>query len=288
MKKLLRCIQCHTLLSPKNDSMICENGHIYPLINGNIPILREKVDYGHYAHQLDFFSKEFSRSKGYKLQPWMCKYVDVAIQHLGAPDGEATVLDVGAGSGYISIELARAGWHVVALDLTPESMINLVQTANHEGLSEKITPVVGSALDLPIMDNCIDAVVGNAIIEHLPDDDIFVSELARVSTAHARGMLVAPIKLKYVWPFFWAVNYYHDRRIGHLRRYDRRSFETLLSRHDFIVDNVSYSGHFIKVVGTLMQMLLKMNRYGEWLETIDARSIHRVYGSSNVMVTFHM
>lgn len=287
-QNIVRCVQCHGPLLRQGATMCCANAHTYPLADGCIPILLDqRENCSHYAGQVEYFTNEFKNYGGYRLDPWMRKYVDAALQHFGPPHAGATAVDIGAGSGYISIELARAGWHVIALDLTPASMVSLVQSARQQGLFERITPVIASAMDLPIANASIDAIVGNAVIEHLPDDDKFTTELARVAKPGARGLLVAPIKLKYVWPWLWPVNYYHDRRIGHLRRYDRATFAALLARHGFSVDQAQYSGHFVKVAGTLGQMLLGTHRYDEWLERCDRRGAQRAYGSSNLTVTFH-
>ncbi|GEM_PF-602904 len=284
----LRCLQCHEPLLRQGSAMCCANAHTYLLADDSIPILLDqRENCGHYAQQIEYFTNEFKNYSGYRLDPWMRKYVDAALQHFGPPHAGATALDIGSGSGYITIELARAGWHVIALDLTPASMATLVQSARQQGVLERITPVIASALELPIADTSIDAIVGNAIIEHLPDDNRFVAELARVAKPGARGMLAAPIKLKYVWPWLWPVNYYHDRCIGHLRRYDRKTFAGLLTRHGFSLDQALYSGHFIKVAGTLGQMLLGTHHYDEWLERCDSRGVRRAFGSSNITVTFH-
>jgi len=284
----LRCLQCHKPLLGQDAMLCCANAHTYPLADGIIPILLDQHENcGHYAQQIEYFTNEFKNYSGYRLDPWMRKYVDAALQHFGPPHAGATALDIGAGSGYISIELARAGWQVIALDLTPASMVSLVQSARQQGVLERITPVIASAMDLPLADATVDALVGNAVIEHLPDDNKFVAELARVAKPGARGMLVAPIKLNYVWPWLWPVNYYHDRCIGHLRRYDRTTFAGLLTRHGFSLDQAFYSGHFVKVAGTLLQMLLGTHRGDEWLERCDRRGVRRAFGSSNITVTFH-
>ncbi len=284
----LRCVQCHAPLHQHGAILSCANAHQYPLADGIIPVLLDQRENGgHYAQQIEYFTNECRHYHGYRLDPWMRKYVETALQHFGPPHAGATALDIGAGSGYIALELARAGWHVIALDLTPASMAGLVHSARQQGVLERITPVIASALELPIADASIDALVGNAVIEHLPDDGRFMAELARVATPGARGMLVAPIKLKYVWPWLWPVNYYHDRCIGHLRRYDRTTFAGLLTHHGFRLDHALYSGHFVKVAGTLLQMLLGTHRYDEPLERCDRRGARRAFGSSNITVTFH-
>lgn len=284
----VQCIQCATPLTRTGDELTCINAHRYAVVDGCIAVLlREREQSRHYARQIAYFTHEFTNCHGYRVDAWMRKYIDAAMNHFGPPRAGATALDVGAGSGYITIELARAGWQVIALDLTPASMVNLVRSARAAGVLDRITPVIASAMELPIADSSIDAFVGNAIIEHVPDDKVFVAELARVSKPGARGMLVAPITLKHVWPWFWPVNYYHDRRIGHLRRYDRATFSALLTQHGFSIDGFSYSGHFVKVAGTLLQMLMKTHRYDEWLERVDQRAAQRAYGSSNITVNMH-
>jgi len=288
MTHYLRCIECAAPLTRSGETLVCANGHHYSLVDGCIAVMiRAGANARHFAQQIAYFTNECKEYRGYHVEAWMRKYVDAAMQHFGPPRTGAVALDVGAGSGYITIELARAGWHVIAVDLTPASMVNLVRSARAEGVLDRITPVIGSAMELPLVDACVDAAVGNAIIEHLPDDDRFTAELARACTPGARGMLVAPIALKYVWPWWWLVNFYHDRSIGHLRRYDRAAFTTLLTRHGFVVDGFAYSGHFLKVAGTLLQMLVRTHKYDEWLERWDARGAQRAYGSSNITVRFH-
>lgn len=284
---VLLCPECHATLFRVTEHLQCENLHSYPLIDGVIPcLLSPQLLTPHLQHQLAYFSNEFQTQTSYRLEPWMKKYVQCALAFFGTPQNQGIVLDIGAGSGYMTIELARAGWHVIALDLTPRSLQKLVRHAREEGIASRITPVVASALDLPLRNASVDAIVANAVIEHLPDDARFVAELARVARPRARGMLVAPIRFKYVWPWWWPINYLHDRRIGHLRRYDRKCLAHLLARYGFHIDDVFYSGHAVKVCGTLLQMLFKTKRLDEFLERVDARCAHRAYGSSNITVLF--
>lgn len=285
--ELLHCPRCYSTLHRSASELQCQNGHSYHLIDQTIPVLLlPEVITSQLQHQLAYFGVEFAKQTPYRLEPWMKKYVHIALSFFGTPREEQFVLDVGAGSGYMSIELARRGWHVIALDLTPQSLQKLLHHAHQEGVHTRITPVVASALALPLKNNAISAVVANAVIEHLPDDNKFLAEIARVTQPSARGILVAPIRFKYVWPWWWPVNYIHDRRIGHLRRYDRNCCEELLARHGFKIDDVLYTGHALKVCGTLLQMLLKTNRFDNLLERLDARAARHAYGSSNITVLF--
>jgi SAM-dependent methyltransferase len=66
------------------------------------------------------------------------------------------ILDVGAGTGRVALDLARAGYRVVALDHDPELVRALAARARHEGLGEDpenqpfITTVIADARDFDL------------------------------------------------------------------------------------------------------------------------------------------
>ena len=82
--------------------------------------------------------------------------------------GVERVLDLGCGSGWLSVYLARQGFEVVGIDVSAQA-INLANTwALQEDL--KIAFSVGDIAALPYADNSFDAVVANSIFEHFPLD----------------------------------------------------------------------------------------------------------------------
>jgi len=76
------------------------------------------------------------------LQLWR----ELAEQYVG--EGES-LLDVGAGTGRVSLELARAGYTVVALDLDEELLLELGRRAHDEDLDVETVRADARSFSLP-------------------------------------------------------------------------------------------------------------------------------------------
>lgn len=81
------------------------------------------------------------------------------------PPPPATVLDVGAGTGFLSLLLARAGYEVSALDLSPGMLHRLRDNAESAGVH--VTTHEGDAVHPPA--GSFDAVVERHLLWTLPD-----------------------------------------------------------------------------------------------------------------------
>ena len=99
------------------------------------------------------------------------------------PAPPARVLDCGAGTGFVSLQAARLGHRVTALDLSPAMLDKLRATAAKAGLD--IDVVVGEATDVP---GTFDVVIERHLLWTLPDPGAALAAWRRAAPA---GRLVA-------------------------------------------------------------------------------------------------
>jgi ubiquinone/menaquinone biosynthesis C-methylase UbiE len=97
-----------------------------------------------------------------------------------APGRYARALEIGAGTGYFSLNLLRAGviGEAVSTDISPGMLDELERSAAELGL-----PVETAACDasqLPFEDESFDLVFGHAVLHHLPDLEAAFREFRRV------------------------------------------------------------------------------------------------------------
>ncbi len=95
------------------------------------------------------------------------------------PVGDA--LEVGAGTGYFSLNLALAGRvkRATCTDISPGMIEVLEGNAARLGLDD-VEAVTCDAEELPFEDGSFDLVLGHAVLHHLPDLDKAFSEFHRV------------------------------------------------------------------------------------------------------------
>jgi len=95
-------------------------------------------------------------------------------------DGWARSLEIGAGTGYFSLNLMRAGKiaHATCSDISPGMLATLQANARRLGLDVQIERV--DAERLPFADSSFDLVLGHAVLHHIPDLERAFDEFARV------------------------------------------------------------------------------------------------------------
>jgi len=109
------------------------------------------------------------------------------VERLGLRKGSA-VLEVGCGAGFLTVDLARRGLRVIAVDAAPEMLELARVTVAKNGLAAavELLPADVHALEFP--DGGFDLVVALGVIPWLHSPELALAELSRV--LHPGGHLV--------------------------------------------------------------------------------------------------
>ncbi len=145
---------------------------------------------------------------------------------LGVRSGDR-VLDLGCGFGRHAYQAARLDAQVVAFDFGADEVRSVQDTFGAMAVAGELDPVdsrvgavQGDALALPFPDGSFDRVIASEILEHIPDDEQAMSELARVLRPGGTMAITVPR----CGPEFvnWSLSdEYHNVPGGHIRIYRR-------------------------------------------------------------------
>jgi 2-polyprenyl-3-methyl-5-hydroxy-6-metoxy-1,4-benzoquinol methylase len=129
------------------------------------------------------------------------------------------ILNVGCGSGELSLQLAAKGHDVVGIDLEP-AHIELA----HINAAQLGAPLncrfIAAAIEDFHSDELFDCIVSTDVLEHIEDDH---AAFARMMDLLQPGGLVLIAVPAGPWLFG-----YHDEQLGHFRRYSKKTLRHLV------------------------------------------------------------
>lgn len=193
---------------------------------------------------------------------------------------DQSLLDIATGSGYAAIEMARQNFNVTACDMSVVAIKNLEKYRDQFAL-KNLDIIQCPAEKIPLADNSFDYIVANAILEHIYDEDKAINEWLRLLKPNGKILVTVPLMYRYIWPFLWPVNYIHDKRIGHLRRYNSASLQ---SKFNLELMHVFYTGHLSKVFGAAVSFIYPLSGFTKYCEKIDNNKQQKPYGANNIIV----
>lgn len=108
-------------------------------------------------------AEEIARGPGFR-------HLRDRILTLAAPQATDVVVDVGAGTGLLALELASEVDRVWAIDISA-SMVDYLRTKAASAGCENVEVAVASAVSLPLVDSLADLVVSNYCFHHMGEAD---------------------------------------------------------------------------------------------------------------------
>jgi ubiquinone/menaquinone biosynthesis C-methylase UbiE/uncharacterized protein YbaR (Trm112 family) len=287
LEALLRCPECGSEVALGKVAICLGDGHRYPIVKGIPVFLDETMIASHpqYAAQRAYFDSEFRGYRRYALENWRVAYLD-RLRSAGVLDGPGSpLIDVGVGgSGYTVIEAARGGRPAIGCDLSLDGLLVAREFARLEGVAERTLWVCCSAERLPLACGSTGSALAIAVLEHVPDEQAALREIARVLEPGGRAWVTVPHALKNISPVFRHANRRHDRRLGHLRRYEAETLVRAARANGLEPIEVQYTGHAVKV------LQLAGKRFGDrvwwWCEGRDRRRQNVRSGSMQISAVF--
>lgn len=156
------------------------------------------------------------------------------VQRLGA----ARLLDIGCGTGYT---LSALGEHTQAfgLDIAGEAL----GFSKDRGLDRLVQ---ATALDLPFLDDSLDAITALDVLEHLDDDEAALREWHRACRPGGYLVLNVPA-IRSLWSG-------EDHVSQHRRRYTRAELAEKVADAGFAVRRITYANTLLlpAVFGTIL------------------------------------
>lgn len=182
----------------------------------------------------------YLRFTGFFLYTEKVHYDDLYVylnQSKGLFRSGSTLLEIGFGSGYNLKKLARKyGFRTIGADIIQEtvSLYNAQKIPNSHAV--KIDPYLNS---LDFQDNSIDVAVCSHVLEHVPDDQKLVHELARVLRPGGFVFFNVPL---------------NEEKLdvpSHIRKYTPEKFTSLIRQNSFYIEKSVQNDPYSQIINYL-------------------------------------
>lgn len=207
----------------------------------------------------------------------------------------AKVLEIGCGIGTDTLNFARAGAHVTAVDLSPVSLQLAEQRARVFGLEERIQFYCADVEDLSstVPVERYDLIYAFGVIHHTPNPDRALTELDRYLSPDTtlKLMVYNRRSWKSIWIVlikgrgrFWEASEllarHSEAQVGSpvTYTYSRREIESLVRRHGFRISNIWVDHIFPYRIADYVAYRYVKQWYFRWMPAWLFRMLERWLG----------
>jgi 2-polyprenyl-3-methyl-5-hydroxy-6-metoxy-1,4-benzoquinol methylase len=205
------------------------------------------------------------------------------------------VLEIGCGIGTDTINFARHGAHVTAVELSEESLAVARQRAEVFGLASQITFMSGNAEELTgwLPRRHYDLIYSFGVIHHTPHPERVLEQIRQLSDPETVVKLM--VYHRHSWKVLWILLSYGRGRFWRLREliaqhseaqtgcpvtysYTRREFGELLRKHGFRPQAMDVDHIFPYRIPDYVQYRYVKEWYFRWLPQPLFRTLERHWG----------
>lgn len=198
---------------------------------------------------------------------------------------KSNILDYGCGVGTLSFYLASKGNKVFGLDISPRA-IEVAKRSLPQAPFKKNTNFVAGSLTWLKIRRKFDIVLASEVLEHIPDENLVLEKIYSIMKKGGKLIITVPSVSAPLYRLGFLKNF--DKKVGHLRRYAKKSLTNKLTSYGFRIVNTyeregilrnalftnDYLGYLVKFIRGPISILV--NFVDEVLATI--------FGSSQLMV----
>lgn len=145
----------------------------------------------------------------------------------------SNILDIGCGSGAISLYLASKGYKVTGIDISNKAINVCIKSANNMGIKNAKFEVLDFPKDIPRQR--YDFIFCSEVIEHLADDNLALKTIFNLLNPNGILFLSTPSSNAPLHKIGYSKKF--DKEVGHLRRYSINDLNQLLKVNGFRVLN---------------------------------------------------
>ena len=196
------------------------------------------------------------------------------------------ILDIGCGVGTIDFYLVKKGAKVLGIDIAHNGISVARQTAKQLQLKNRFAFKVMKFPDQCPVDK-FDIILCSEVLEHLPNDKLAVIKMKKLLKPN--GIVIASSPSNTSLFFKLGMLNRHEKKSGHLRRYDRTSFKSLFSKAGFkVVEILSTQGIlreflFVSKIGGYLLHVVNKPPFSTIFTNIDNFLIP-VFGETGIII----
>ncbi|MFL0197825.1 class I SAM-dependent methyltransferase [Clostridium sp. WILCCON 0269] len=143
--------------------------------------MRKKKDVGIYGLTAKWYDRNSRRSRLAEMR----RYANEVASHVSK---DANILEVAPGPGYLSIELAKKGFNVTGVEISPDFV--KIEENNAKEANVSIDFKEGNASNLPCEDNFFDFIVCSAAFKNFKEPIEALHEMHRVLKQGGTSLII--------------------------------------------------------------------------------------------------